>query len=114
MFIVHGVARDDRVILAPNERRARPLVLLLRPRESRYADISTTLCESQNRRRSRRNAGVRRMLSPVDVDGLVELPVRHAARVPERKYLIVGLYWEGSIKDGGARSLEARTKARSS
>ena len=88
MFIVHGVARDDRVILAPNERRARPLVLLLRPRESRYADISTTLCESQNRRR---NAGVRRMLSPVDVDGLVELPVRHAARVPERKCLTVVL-----------------------
>ena len=91
MFIVHGVARDDRVILAPKERRARPLVLLLRPRESRYADISATLCESQNKRRRKRNAGVRRMLSPVDVDGLVELPVRHAARVPERKCLTVVL-----------------------
>ena len=116
MFMVHGVARDDRVVLAPEEWRALPLVLLLRPRESScYADISTTLCESQKRRRRRRrNAGVHRMLSPVDMDGLVELPVRHAARVPARKHLTVGLYREGSIKDGGACSLEARTKARSS
>ena len=44
VFMVHGVARDDRVVLAPKEWRVRPLVLLLRPRESScYADISTIL-----------------------------------------------------------------------
>ena len=49
--MVHGVARDDRVILAPKEWRASPLVLLLRPRESLYADIDTSapLCVNLKR-----------------------------------------------------------------
>ena len=48
MCTVRGVARDDRVILAPKERRPRPLVPLLRPRESPYyANIDRSgLCVS--------------------------------------------------------------------